>query len=106
MTLLGDAGIKRLAALNHETACDLSDKIGAISGAEVLNETFFNEFTVKLSKPAADVIEALAARHILGGVPVSRLTGDQEDLLLVCATETSTQEDIDAFVTALSEELS
>ena len=72
----------------------------------MLNETFFNEFTVKLSKPAADVIEALAARHILGGVPVSRLTGDQEDLLLVCATETSTQEDIDAFVTALSEELS
>ena len=106
MTLLGDAGIKRLAALNHEKACDLSDKIDAVKGAEVLNETFFNEFTVKLSKPAADVIEALAARHILGGVPVSRLTGDQEDLLLVCATETSTQEDIDAFVTALSEELS
>lgn len=106
MSLLGDAGLKRLAALNHEAACHLADVIDGIAGAEVMNETFFNEFTVKLNKPAAEVVEALAEKGVLGGVPVSRLTEGNEDLLLVCATETSSEEDIQAFETALKEVLS
>jgi glycine dehydrogenase subunit 1 len=106
MSLLGDAGLKRLAALNHEAACHLADVIDGIAGADVMNETFFNEFTVKLNKPAAEVVEALAEKGVLGGVPVSRLTEGNEDLLLVCATETSSEEDIDAFETALKEVLS
>ena len=106
MSLLGDAGLKRLAALNHEAACHLADVIDGIHGAEVMNESFFNEFTVKLNKPAADVVEALAKKGVLGGVPVSRLTEGNEDLLLVCATETSSEEDIHAFEKALTEVLS
>ncbi|WP_416876788.1 aminomethyl-transferring glycine dehydrogenase subunit GcvPA [Litorimonas sp.] len=106
MSLLGDAGLKRLAALNHEAACHLADVIDGINGAEVMNETFFNEFTVKLNKPAAEVVEALAEKGVLGGVPVSRLTEGNEDLLLVCATETSSEEDIHAFEAALKEVLS
>jgi len=82
--LLGDAGLKRMAALNHENACDLADVIDGVQGAEVLNETFFNEFTVKLDKPAAQVVEAMADRGVLGGVPFSRISaGQHEDLLLV-----------------------
>ena len=42
MSLLGDAGIKRMAALNHENACALAGIVDGIDGAEVLNETFFN----------------------------------------------------------------
>ena len=44
-----------------------------VPGVEVLNEAFFNEFTVKLPKPAAPIVEALAAKGIMAGVPVSRL---------------------------------
>ncbi|CAM3715649.1 aminomethyl-transferring glycine dehydrogenase subunit GcvPA [Litorimonas haliclonae] len=106
MSLLGDAGLKRLAALNHEAACHLADVIDGIDGADVVNETFFNEFTVKLNKPATEVVEALAEKGVLGGVPVSRLTEGNEDLLLVCATETASEEDIHAFETALKEVLS
>jgi glycine dehydrogenase subunit 1 len=106
MSLLGDAGLKRLARLNHEAACHLADVIDGINGAEVVNETFFNEFTVKLNKPAADVVDALAEKDVLGGVPVSRLTEGNEDLLLVCVTETASEEDIQAFEKALTEVLS
>ena len=107
MSLLGDAGLKRMAALNHEKACELADVIDGIKGAEVLNNTFFNEFTVKLDKPAAEVVQALADKDILGGVPFSRISaGQHEDLLLVCATEIVTDEDIQAFGKALGEVLS
>ena len=107
MSLLGDAGLTRMAALNHENACTLADMLGEVEGAQVLNETFFNEFTVKLSKPAADVVQALADKDILGGVPFSRISGGgHEDLLLVCATETASDEDMQAFASALKEVLS
>lgn len=106
MSLLGDAGLKQMAVLNHENAVHLADVIDGIKGAEVMNETFFNEFTVKLSKPAAEVVEALADKDILGGVPFSRISGGQhEDLLLVCATEVVSDEDIHAFGHALEEVL-
>ena len=107
MSLLGDEGLKRMAALNHEKACELADLIDGIKGAQVLNGTFFNEFTVKLDKPAAEVVQALADKDILGGVPFSRISsGQHEDLLLLCATEVVTDEDIEAFGKALKELLS
>ena len=106
MTLLGEAGLRKLAEVNHANACDLADRLSAIEGVELVNKTFFNEFTLRLSKPAADVVEALADKGVLGGVPVSRLTGDQDGLLLVTATEVVTDEDIAAYETALAEVLS
>ena len=107
MSLLGDAGLKQMAVLNHENACHLADVMDGIKGAEVVNETFFNEFTVRLDKPAADVVQALADKGILGGVPFSRISGGtHEDLFLVCATETASDEDIHAFGHALEEVLS
>lgn len=106
MTLLGEAGITRLAALNHEAACDLADRLSAIDGVELVNDTFFNEFTLKLSKPAAEVVDALAEKNILGGVPLTRIQPDgDESLLLVCATETNDAEDFVAFEAALREVL-
>jgi glycine dehydrogenase subunit 1 len=106
MTLLGRKGLERLALLNHEKACDLADALGAVKGVKVLTERFFNEFAIKLPKKADAVVEALAKRSILGGVAYSRLkAGAMDDVLLVCATETNTNEDIAAFAGALKEVL-
>ena len=37
----------------------------------VLNDTFFNELTIRIDGNAASLIEKLAERGILGGVPVT-----------------------------------
>lgn len=106
MTLLGEKGFTQLARLNHEIACDLADAVSAIDGVDVLNESFFNEFAVRLPQPAARVVDALAERGILGGVPASRLfPGLFEDVLILAATETNTPEDIAALKAALKEVL-
>ena len=107
MTLLGQAGLERLALVNHANAVALADALAGVKGVTVLNESFFNEFTVKLPRPAAEVVEALAAKGILGGVPVSRLLPQAglDDLLLVASTEINTNEDRAAFVAALAEVL-
>ncbi len=106
MSLLGEAGLRTLATLNHEKACQLADALGAIDGVELVTESFFNEFTLRLTKPAKDVVEAMVAKNVLGGLPAARLMDGQDDLLIVCATETNSDADINAFVAALTEALS
>jgi glycine dehydrogenase subunit 1 len=105
MTLLGETGLKRLARINHAHAVKLAEMLGGVKGVEVLNDTFFNEFTLRLPRPAAEVVERLAERSILAGVPVSRLLPNAgiDDLLLVASTEVNTDEDRAAFVTHLTE---
>ena len=107
MTLLGEAGLKRLARINHANAVKLADLLAGVKGVEVLNKTFFNEFTVKLAKPAAEVVEALAGKGVLAGVPVSRLLpgAGLDNLLLVASTEVNTDDDRATLVAALKEVL-
>ncbi|TDQ63948.1 glycine cleavage system pyridoxal-binding protein P [Maritalea mobilis] len=106
MSLLGQKGIEHLALLNHQQAVKTADALSKIDGVEVLNSHFFNEFTVKLPKAAAPVVEALAEKNILAGVPVSRLEPgkkDLENLLVIAATELTSDADIDALTNALKE---
>ena len=68
----------------------------------------FNEFTIRVPTRAERVIEALAERGVLGGVPVSRLEperADLADLILVAATEMTSDADRTAYATALKEVL-
>ena len=104
VSLLGEKGTQQLAARNHAMAVKTAERLEAISGVHQLTPAFFNEFAVRLPKPAADVVEALAAEGVLAGVPASRLYPEDEslaDVLLVAATEMVMDEDIDALGAAL-----
>ncbi len=108
LSLLGEEGFCRLSRLNHGKAAMLADRLDAIAGVEVVNESFFNEFTLRLDRPAAQVVDALAGRGVLAGVPVSRLlpgVPEAAPLLLVAATETVTEGDMAALEEALREAL-
>ncbi len=108
LSLLGEAGFRRLARLNHAHAVMLAEKLAPLKGVRLLSQTFFNEFAVALPKSAAEVVEALARRGVLGGVPVSRFYPSYPELdgvLLLAATETTAEADMDALADALREVL-
>ena len=108
LSLLGETGLRQLAQVNHGRAVALADHLADLDGVEVLNSSFFNEFTLRLPRPAAEVVEELVGRNILAGVPLSRLYPSNPamaDLLLVATTETNTDEDAAALVNALREVL-
>ena len=109
LALLGESGLARLATLNHEAAQRTMERLVAIEGVSSPNDGFFNEFTLELPRPAGDVVNQLAERGILGGVPVSRFepaNGSLANLMLVAATEMTTAGEIDALAGALQEILS
>ncbi|MBL1255722.1 aminomethyl-transferring glycine dehydrogenase subunit GcvPA [Methylocystis sp. Sn-Cys] len=103
LTLLGEAGLTRLAKLNHANAVALAEMLERVPSVDVLNKSFFNEFTLRVKGDAAALVERMAAKGVLAGVPVSRLLpkAGLDDLLLVACTETNTPEDRAAFVAAL-----
>ena len=108
MSLLGQTGLARVARVNHANAVKLAEMLEGMRGVEVLNKTFFNEFTLRVAGDAAAIIENMAQRGVLGGVPASRLLpGDKSvaDLIIVANSEVNTDEDRAAFVDALRHSL-
>jgi len=108
LSLLGEKGLRQLAKLNHARAVQLAECLTQIRGVELVTPTFFNEFTLKLPKPAMGVADALADRGIIAGVRALRLYPHEPQLdrhLIVAATETNTGEDVDAYAQALQQVL-
>jgi glycine dehydrogenase subunit 1 len=105
MSLLGQTGLQRLARVNHANAVQLADRLSAISGVRIVNEYFFNEFTLRTPRPAEDLIETLAAKGVIGGLPVSRLLPGEglDDLIVVASTEMNSDADRAAYAAVLAE---
>jgi len=108
MTLLGEKGLRNMATENHRLACLAADRLDKVPGAKVLNESFFNEFTLLIEGDARKIVRELTSQDILAGVALGRLFPGNDALgkgLLVAVTETTTEEDIETLASALEEVL-
>jgi glycine dehydrogenase subunit 1 len=108
MTLLGEAGLRALATTNHRNAVAAAERLAGVPGVRLVNDPFFNEFTLALPVAARPVVRTLAGRGILAGVALGRLYPDDAELangLVVAVTETTTAEDVEALAEALQEVL-
>jgi glycine dehydrogenase subunit 1 len=106
MTLLGEKGLTQLAQRNHARACEVAERLDAIPGVRLVNDSFFNEFTLELPVEARPAVHRMVEKGVLGGVSLGRLYPDEEQLangLVVAVTEVASDEDIDALEAALKE---
>ena len=108
MTLLGEAGLRQLAAINHAGAFAAAQRLAQVPGVELVTPTFFNEFTLRLPRAARPVVRTLAERGVLAGVSLGRLYPGEAALangLVVAVTETTSAEDVETLATTLQEVL-
>ncbi|QLC26820.1 aminomethyl-transferring glycine dehydrogenase subunit GcvPA [Parasphingopyxis algicola] len=104
MTLLGERGLRELATLNHAKAARAADRLARIPGVDIVNESFFNEFTLRLPQRARRIVRKLADDRILAGVSLNRLYPDEAALangLVVAVTETTSDADVEALARGL-----
>jgi glycine dehydrogenase subunit 1 len=107
MSLVGFHGLRSIATRSHQNTTKLVDGLVAINGVErAFDGPYFHEVALRLDRPVAPVLAALAERDILGGFDLSVAMPQLGDVLLVCATETKTDADIDAYVSAMAEIMS
>jgi len=105
LSLLGETGLRRLAGICHAQARKTAAALAAVPGVSVLTPRFFNEIAVRLPGDAAAAVEAAAGCGVIAGVPYSRLAPNagRDDVLLVAATELTTDADIAALAAAIAQ---
>ena len=102
MSLLGPDGLAKVATASMHNLRKLREAVRGIAGVtEVFSGAHFHEVALKLSQPVAPVLEKLAAVGIFGGYDLSRHYPELGHALLVCATETKTDEDIQRYAQSL-----
>jgi len=107
MSLMGPQGLRKVAMVSHQRAKALQQLLAAIKGVEIVFASpFFHEFVLRLPQAVETVLQALARRHIQGGYNLKQYYPELGESLLICATETKSQEDLQAYAQALREVLS
>jgi glycine dehydrogenase subunit 1 len=108
LALLGKQGLREVGVLNLDRSHYLLDQVAGIKGVAAAwpRQPFFNEFVLRLPRPAEEVVAAMKQRDIIAGWPLARWSREWgEDALLVCATEVKTKRDCEEYASALREAL-
>jgi glycine dehydrogenase subunit 1 len=104
MSLVGPKGLAQVAATSMERASQLVQALTRVPGVRLaFDGPRFHEAVLLLDRPVRGVLEALAARGIVGGCDISADYPSLGNALLVCATETRTPSDIETYARALAE---
>jgi glycine dehydrogenase subunit 1 len=104
LSLLGPAGLERVAAASHARTRELAGALTRVAGVRRLfRGPVFHEEAIGLDRPVAPVLEKLTARGILGGLDLAEHYPELGPALLICATETKTSADIERYASALAD---
>jgi len=104
MSLLGPAGLAKVASQSHANTSSLVEKMTALDGVQaVFDRPCFHEAAIRLEYPLEEIMRATTARSILPGIDLADEYPELENCLLVCATETKTEEDLQGFVALLQQ---
>lgn len=107
MALLGPQGLAKVASNSHANTVALADRLAVIPGVmRGFASPFFHEVVLKLNDNARDVLRALRAQGILGGLDISGWYPELGQAILVCVTETKTAADLDHYAQQMERILS
>ncbi|MDE2304905.1 MAG: aminomethyl-transferring glycine dehydrogenase subunit GcvPA [Gammaproteobacteria bacterium] len=106
LSLLGAEGLARTAAACHARTRALIERLCRLPGVgRRFAGPYFHEVVLSFDRPVAPLLERLARAGIVGGYDLSRHYPELGHALLVCATETKTEADLERYQQALAQAL-
>lgn len=106
LSLLGYQGLKQVALTSNQQTTKLTKMLCAIDGVDqTFKSSFFHEAVITLKQQVAPVLDALAAKNILGGFDLSADYPELGHSILICATETKTDADLECYADAMADVL-
>jgi glycine dehydrogenase subunit 1 len=104
MSLLGPKGLEAVASASMQRTEELAAALTRVPGVKrAFTAPHFHETVLILDRPPAAVLAALARTGIFGGLDLSERYPELGHAILVCATETKSGADIDAYASALAD---
>jgi glycine dehydrogenase subunit 1 len=107
LAAIGPHGLRDVAAMGAARAAALEVALAEAGAPRLHPGPYLNEFAVRVPD-AAEVHRRLLGRGVLGGLVLATVEPDDPslaDALLVCATEVTTVDEIEAFASALCDEI-
>ena len=103
METMGKKGLQEVAMQNAQKAAYAAKQIAAVDGFSLpFTAPTFNEFVVRGTRPAADILEGIRTNNdLVGGLALSKYYSGHDNDFLVCVTETNNRQQIDALISAL-----
>lgn len=102
LSLLGPEGLRQVAVASHRNTRELVTGLCALPGVETLfTGPYFHEALIRIPN-AKQLLADLAQQDIQAGLLVTPWFSEFSDGILVCATETKTQGDIQRFIQAVA----
>ncbi len=103
MAILGGEGLERVAAACHANTQNLTGMLTEVPGvAPLFDRPVFHECALRLPAPSAEVLGALAADDVLGGLDLGLDYPELDPAVLVCATEMRTEDEMQSFAAKLT----
>lgn len=101
LSLMGAFGLRNVAEKCHEQAIKLKEKLLKLNHVDlVFSSPFFHEFVIKISH-AKDLYHQLLKQDIWAGLLLETYYPSLKDCILVCATETKSDDEISFFCDAI-----
>jgi glycine dehydrogenase subunit 1 len=101
MSLLGPEGLARVARASHDSTVKLTSKLVAAGAEKVFSGPFFHEAVIRTNLENGKLLRSLTGQGIIGGYDLSRDYPELGNAILVCATETKTEADLDRYATQM-----
>jgi glycine dehydrogenase subunit 1 len=104
LSTLGRRGLRLVARRNLDAASWARRRLAAVRGCALpFAAPTFHEFVLRLPGPAAAWRRRMAERGILGGLPLGPYDRGLEDCMLICCTELTRRDDVEALARCLEE---
>ncbi|MEJ2141112.1 MAG: aminomethyl-transferring glycine dehydrogenase subunit GcvPA [Gammaproteobacteria bacterium] len=98
MSLIGPAGLEKVAAASHVNTISLVEKLTSLDGvSKVFDRPLFHEAVLKFDSPVDEIIQAMSDQGIVAGIKLEDDYPELENCLMVCATETKTEADLETY---------
>ena len=98
MAAAGRTGLRRIARLNYDKSEYLKEALRNKGFTISFDSPGFNEFVVEFPTGFDAAYQKLLEKKIVAGLPLSQYYPELAGRYLLCATETSTKEDMDTLV--------
>lgn len=95
LSLLGAKGLREVALASHTKARNLFQRLSVLKEiTPIFNRPIFHEFVLRCKKPVEKIISQMLERKILAGYSLKEDYPELGNCLLICVTETKSNEDM------------